>query len=71
MKSRRSFKLENWMTNTYLSNHGLNGIILHSVGFKFFKKSLTDSIGNLVKYIYTEEARLSLKLDELSFNWSK
>ena len=45
IKSRRSFKPENWMTNNFLSNHGLNGISLHSVGFEFFKKELLVALG--------------------------
>ena len=52
MKSRRSFKLENWMTNTFIL-HGLNDISLHSVGFELFKKVLLVSVGNSVKYITT------------------
>ena len=30
---------------THLSNHGLNGISLHSVGFELFKKVLLVALG--------------------------
>ena len=42
MKSRSSFKIE-W--RTYLFNHGLNGIGLHSVRFELFKKVLLVALG--------------------------
>ena len=33
-----------------LSNHGLNGVIMHLIDFEVFKKKSTERVGNLVKY---------------------